>query len=194
MITRTPQALIEQTRAAVTAAAEGNPLLTERLEQGVKADGEREERIPEFLDTVTRLNARTLLPIYTMGQLHAALDAIGGHNSYVALDAMQHLCPLVGACMAVDVEHWNGGPAVYFTMPFWLHQVLSGRHGALASGDQVTVGERIGLAQEIVTIGKLLHASTITTEQHSETAGPRCNALVVARPGPYPFRVRLWWD
>lgn len=176
----------------------GNGLLIQVL----AAQDARRERdtyaISRLLGDVMLLGGRVRVPVETEEQFRDALGMIGGHNRFFPDRVADAFGPLVPWCMRVEIEWWPGGPALYFKFPYHVRQVL-GRGASLLPLDpdlEVPAQVRQSMCSNMIRTARMLHADSITVEQNRHSDGPVGSdvGMVVGKPGPKPYVLRLWWD
>jgi hypothetical protein len=161
----------------------------QRRRDGAIEDAAHAAAIPGFVRQAAVLGADFELPIKTAEQFAVALRAIGGHNRYDVERTITALGPLVPEMAAVTVSHFVVGPALNFKIPYFAHQRICERHTWGGMGVKYSDDERITQAQNLIDLGRALHADEISTTQH-----PWAESPVWGTPGLNPYRVSLWWD
>lgn len=136
----------------------------------------------------TRLGWSTSLdwtvPIQNWETFTAVMHTAGEYNDFDGQAIADTFEPLFYDTMRVEFGR-EGSPVMYISIPFFPHQRYASTTGR---GDRYTDVDRQEFAARVIDWAREVRADEISVRQfpgHDE---------VWNKPGPKPYRIRLWWD
>ncbi|MGF6881708.1 hypothetical protein ABH933_001219 [Nocardia sp. GP40] len=117
----------------------------------------------------------------------AVMDVVGGYNCFDGHRVARTFEPPFYTAMGIEFGR-EGSPVMYVDVPFYPNQ----RIGSDArTGGRYTDEQRREYAALVIDWARRMRADEISVQQFPS---PPDNRDVEGKPGPHPYRIRLWWD
>ncbi|WP_280248519.1 MULTISPECIES: hypothetical protein [Nocardia] len=117
----------------------------------------------------------------------AVMEAIQGCNNFDPAAVAATFGPLFGDAMHVEVGR-EASAVMYVSVPFSPRQRLRSDAG---TGERYTAEQRQEFAARVIAWARSMRADEINVRQYPPSAEL---GDVIGKPGPNPYRIRLWWD